>query len=397
MNENISKKSFYGEFGGQFVPQILIPSLVELESVFLEARDCPEFKKEFKDILDKYAGRPTPLTLCQNLTLGSKTKIYLKREDLLHGGAHKTNQVIGQALLCKKMGKKKVIAETGAGQHGVATAMICALMGLECKIYMGAKDIERQEPNVFRMKLLGATVIAVHAGSASLKDACNEAMRDWSLNYPDTHYLIGTAAGPHPFPQIVCEFQKMIGEEAKKQIIDETGKLPDQVIACVGGGSNAIGMFHDFLEEKVSLTGVEPAGKGLHTDQHGAPIFNGEKGVYLGMYSYLMQENLGQIKESYSISAGLDFPSVGPQHAYLHQSGRVQYVGATDDEALDAFKLLCLKEGIIPALESSHALAHAIKIMNQDKEKEQVLLVNLSGRGDKDLANVSHIIEEKNK
>ena len=389
----MKEDSFYGEFGGQFVPQLLIPSLNQLEDAFNKYKNDSDFLNEFKGILNEYAGRPTPLTLCSNLTKGTKTKIYLKREDLLHGGAHKTNQVIGQALLCKRMGKNQVIAETGAGQHGVATAMICALMGMKCRIYMGRKDCERQEPNLFRMRLLGAEVIPVDSGSGTLKDACNEAMRDWSLNYPTTHYLIGTAAGPHPFPKIVCEFQKMIGEEAKEQILKAEGRLPDAIIACVGGGSNAIGVFNDFIENKnVRLIGVEPAGLGVKTNHHGAPLFQGEKGVYLGMYSYLMQENQGQIRESYSISAGLDFPSVGPQHAYLKTTGRAQYESATDDEALDAFQFLCLAEGIIPALESSHALAYAIKEMNMDKNKEQIFIVNLSGRGDKDLANVaSHL------
>lgn len=393
----MDNSAFFGEFGGQFVPQLLIPSLNQLEAAFYKYKDDKDFKKEFFDILNKYAGRPTPLTLCQNLTKGTKTKIYLKREDLLHGGAHKTNQVIGQALLCKRMGKNKIIAETGAGQHGVATAMICALMGMECRIYMGRKDCERQEPNLFRMRLLGAEVIPVDTGSGTLKDACNEAMRDWSLNYETTHYLIGTAAGPHPFPKIVCEFQKIIGEESKRQILAEEGKLPNAVIACVGGGSNAIGIFKDFIEHaEVKLIGVEPGGMGVNTKRHGAPLYQGEKGVYLGMYSYLMQEHFGQIKESYSISAGLDFPSVGPEHAYLKSTGRAQYESATDKEALLAFQNLCQSEGIIPALESSHALAYAIREMNQNKSKEQVYIVNLSGRGDKDLANVaSHLKKDE--
>jgi tryptophan synthase beta chain len=387
---------FFGEFGGMFVPEILVPSLLELEKAFVFCKDDPKFLKEFSDLLKNYAGRPTPLTLCQNLTKGTKTKIYLKREDLLHGGAHKTNQVIGQALLCKYMGKKEVIAETGAGQHGVATAMVCALLGLKCRIYMGEVDCKRQEPNLFRMRLLGAEVIQVTNGSGTLKDACNEALRDWSLNYREAHYLLGTAAGPHPFPTMVCHFQKMIGEEAKKQIIDAEGRLPDAVLACVGGGSNAIGIFSDFIPEReVQLIGVEPAGKGLDSGQHGAPIYNAEKGVFFGMHSYLMQENLGQIRESYSVSAGLDFPSVGPQHAHLAKTGRAEYTSATDDEAIDAFKDLCKNEGIIPAIESSHALAHALKLMKEAPAKEQVLLVNISGRGDKDLATVNKYLEDK--
>lgn len=380
--------SFYGEYGGMFVPEILIPSLLELEEAFIKYKDDKDFQKEFYDLLNKYAGRPTPLTLCQNMTKGTRTKLYLKREDLLHGGAHKTNQVIGQALLAKKMGKTKIIAETGAGQHGVATAMICALLNLECKIYMGKVDTKRQGPNVFRMKLLGAEVIPVETGTGTLKDACNEALRDWTLNYQDSHYLIGTAAGPHPFPKIVTEFQKMIGIEIKDQILKEQGKLPDAIIACVGGGSNAIGAFYDFLDDDVELIGVEPAGKGVDTNKHGAPIFQGQKGVFFGMHSYLMQENKGQVKESYSISAGLDFPSVGPIHAHLNDTKRAKYVHATDKEALDAFSRLCKTEGIIPALESSHALAYAMKIIEENPNKEQTLVVNLSGRGDKDLQNV---------
>lgn len=385
---------FYGEFGGMFVPEILVPSLLELENTFLKFKDDKAFKNDFQNLLNNYAGRPTPLTLCRNLTQTTKSKIYLKREDLLHGGAHKTNQVIGQALLCQRMGKKEVIAETGAGQHGVATAMVCALLGLKCRIYMGRKDCERQRPNLFRMQLLGATVIPVDNGEGTLKDACNEALRDWSLNYKTAHYLLGTAAGPHPFPHIVCEFQKMIGQEAKVQIQKEQGRLPDAVIACVGGGSNAIGIFHDFLQDKeVKLVGVEPAGKGLDTKFHGAPIHTGKKGVFFGMHSYLMQENDGQIKESYSISAGLDFPSVGPEHAYLASIGRAEYVSASDAEALNAFQRLCQCEGIIPALESAHALAHALKMTLKHPQLEQVLLVNLSGRGDKDLVTVAHALQ----
>ncbi|WP_111977356.1 tryptophan synthase subunit beta [Algibacillus agarilyticus] len=387
---------YFGEFGGQYVPEILIPALDQLEQEFIAAQDDPAFIEEFNTLLNEYAGRPTPLTLVRNLCRNTKTKIYLKREDLLHGGAHKTNQVLGQALLAKRMGKKEIIAETGAGQHGVATALACALLGLKCKVYMGAVDCERQKPNLFRMRLMGAEVIPVHSGSSTLKDACNEALRDWAASYETTHYLLGTAAGPHPFPTIVREFQKMIGEEAKQQILKAEGKLPDAVIACVGGGSNAIGLFADFIaEENVKLIGVEPAGKGIDTDQHGAPLKHGRKGMFFGMHSLLMQDTNGQIEESYSISAGLDFPSVGPQHAHLNAIGRADYVSATDDEALSAFHALAKEEGIIPALESSHALAYAIKLAEQEPEKEQVLVVNLSGRGDKDIFAVAEIFEEK--
>lgn len=388
--------AYFGEFGGQFVPQILIPALDQLEQAFIDAQQDPNFRAQFMGLLQEYAGRPTALTLTQNITKGTKTKLYLKREDLLHGGAHKTNQVLGQALLAQRMGKTEIIAETGAGQHGVATALACALLGLSCRIYMGAKDVERQSPNVFRMRLMGAKVIPVHSGSATLKDACNEAMRDWSANYEQAHYLLGTAAGPHPFPTIVREFQRIIGEEAKLQILAREGRLPDAVIACIGGGSNAIGLFADFIDEQnVRLIGVEPAGKGIHTQQHGAPLKHGTTGIFFGMKSPLMQDEDGQIQESYSISAGLDFPSVGPQHAHLHAIGRAQYESITDDEALDAFQALARHEGIIPALESSHALAHAIKMAYAEPEKEQILIVNLSGRGDKDIFTVHQILEEK--
>ncbi|EKT63714.1 tryptophan synthase subunit beta [Providencia burhodogranariea] len=387
---------YFGEFGGQYVPEILIPALNQLEDAFIEAQSDPAFLNEFHDLLKNYAGRPTALTLCRNLTEGTKTKLYLKREDLLHGGAHKTNQVLGQALLAKRMGKTEIIAETGAGQHGVATALACALLNMKCRIYMGAKDVERQSPNVFRMKLMGAEVIPVHSGSATLKDACNEALRDWSGSYDKAHYLLGTAAGPHPYPTIVRDFQRMIGDEAKQQILEKEGRLPDAVIACIGGGSNAIGMFASFIpEEDVRLIGVEPAGLGIETGQHGAPLKHGRVGIYFGMKSPMMQTNEGQIEESYSISAGLDFPSVGPQHAHLNSIGRADYVSITDDEALTAFKLLSRKEGIIPALESSHALAYALKLAEQEPNKEQLLIVNLSGRGDKDIFTVHDILTSK--
>ncbi|NLK84778.1 MAG: tryptophan synthase subunit beta [Aeromonadales bacterium] len=386
---------FFGKYGGQYVPEVLIPALDELEKTFVECRDDPSFKKELTDLLNKYAGRPTPLTLCRNITKGTKTKIYLKREDLLHGGAHKTNQVLGQALLAKRMGKTHIIAETGAGQHGVATALICALLGFKCRIYMGATDTQRQKPNVFRMRLMGAEVIPVQVGAATLKEACNEALRDYAANFETTHYMIGTAAGPHPFPTIVREFQKIIGEEIHQQILEEEGRLPDACIAAVGGGSNAIGMFTDFLDTDVPLFGVEPYGLGINTPKHGGTIAKGDEGIFFGAYSKNLQTKDGQINESYSISAGLDFPSVGPQHAYLGETGRVKYVGATDDDALEAFVELSQQEGIIPALESSHALAYALRLMRENPQKEQILVVNLSGRGDKDIFNASNVLEQK--
>ncbi len=384
----------FGEYGGMYVPELLIPALDQLEQAFIDAQKDPEFEKEFQALLKDYAGRPTAMTLTRNLVSNPKVKLYLKREDLLHGGAHKTNQVLGQALLTKRMGKTEVIAETGAGQHGTATALACALLGLKARIYMGAKDVERQAPNVFRMRLMGAEVIPVNAGSGTLKDAVNEAMRDWSANYDKAHYLLGTAAGPHPFPTIVREFHRMIGEETRAQIMEKEGRLPDAVIACVGGGSNAIGMFADFIEEEsVRLVGVEPAGKGLHTKEHGATICTGSKGILHGSSTYIMQDEEGQIEESYSVSAGLDYPAVGPQHAHLADTGRAEYVSVTDDEALNAFKLLARKEGIIPALETAHALAHALN-MADEAEDDTILVVNLSGRGDKDIGVVTKLLED---
>jgi tryptophan synthase beta chain len=390
MTEHLDSK--FGQYGGMYVPELLIPALDQLEQAFVDAQKDPEFQQEFMALLKDYAGRPTAMTLTRNLVSNPKVKLYLKREDLLHGGAHKTNQVLGQALLTRRMGKKEVIAETGAGQHGVATALACALLGLKARIYMGAKDVERQAPNVFRMRLMGAEVIPVEAGSGTLKDAVNEAMRDWSATYDKAHYLLGTAAGPHPFPTIVREFHRMIGEEVRQQILEKEGRLPDAIVACVGGGSNAIGIFADFIDEpEVKLIGVEPAGKGLHTHEHGAAIANGTKGILHGAYSYIMQTKDGQIEESYSVSAGLDYPAVGPQHAYLNDIGRARYASVTDDEALNAFQLLARKEGIIPALESSHALAHALN-MADEAEEETLIVVNLSGRGDKDLAHVHQIL-----
>ncbi len=384
--------AFYGEFGGYYVPQILVPILEQLEDSFLNAINDDSFNQQLNDLLTNFAGRPTPLTLCRNITKNSKTKLYLKREDLLHGGAHKTNQVIGQALLAKRMGKTEIIAETGAGQHGVATALICALLGLKCRIYMGEKDMQRQQQNVFRMELFGAKVISVTTGSKTLKDACNEALRDWVGSYKNSHYLLGTAAGPHPFPMIVKHFQKVISEEIKQQILNIEKRLPDAVIACIGGGSNAIGAFANFIHEKsVKLFGVEAGGESIIGKKNGIVLADKNLnsveniGIYLGMKTPLMQNDEGQILESHSISAGLDFPAVGPEHAYLSQIGRVKYVGITDKEAVGAFKLLAQKEGIIPALESSHALAYALKLINENPDEEQILVVNLSGRGDKDL------------
>lgn len=387
-------KGAFGEFGGMFVPEILVRALEQLESAFEQARSDPAFISEFQQLLRDYAGRETPLYRCRNLVRESNATIYLKREDLLHGGAHKTNQVIGQALLAKRMGKTRLIAETGAGQHGVATAIVGALFRIPTRIYMGSKDIERQSINVFRMRLMGAEVIPVTGGSQSLKDAVNEALRDWSASYETTHYLLGTAAGPHPFPTMVREFQRVIGTEAKRQIVEQAGRLPDAVIACVGGGSNAIGIFSDFIPEKnVRLIGVEAAGRGLHTHAHGATLQRGRPGILHGARSFVLQDDDGQIRESHSISAGLDYPGVGPEHAYLQSIGRAEYVGVTDDEALAAFGLLARTEGIIPALESAHALAHALQLATTSP-RDTILLVNLSGRGDKDIAHVMQHLQQ---
>ena len=371
------------------MPESLIPALDQLEQAFVDAQNDPSFREELAGYLKDYLGRPTPLT--EATKLGGKARIFLKREDLVHGGAHKTNQVIGQALLAKRMGKTRIIAETGAGQHGTATALACALLDLECVVYMGAKDVERQQPNVYRMELMGAKVVPVDTGSGTLKDAVNEALRDWTATFHESHYLLGTAAGPHPFPTIVREFHKVISEEAKAQMIEQTGALPDLVVACVGGGSNAIGMFADFIEDEgVELVGAEPGGEGLDSGKHGATINNGTVGILHGARSYLMRNADGQVEESYSISAGLDYPGVGPQHAHLSKTGRAKYVGITDAEALEAFQLLSKKEGIIPALESSHALAYALK----RKEEDITILVSLSGRGDKDIDHVRHTLEQ---
>ena len=386
---------YFGRFGGQFVPEILVPALDELEAAFIEAQADPEFHRELSELLTTYAGRPTPLTRVRRLTEGTRTTMYLKREDLVHGGAHKTNQVLGQILLARRMGKTRIIAETGAGQHGVVTALASALFGMECRIYMGAKDVERQKPNVFRMRLMGAEVVPVTAGRGTLKEACNAALRDYGENFQTTHYMLGTAAGPHPFPTIVREFQKIIGEEARRQFAEVEHSTPDAVIACVGGGSNAIGIFTDFKETPAKLIGVEPAGLGIHTKEHGVTLGMGTEGIFFGARSLNLQTNEGQINESYSISAGLDFPSIGPEHVHLQDIGRAQYVSVMDEEALAAFHELSRLEGIIPALESSHALAYALKMARQNPEREQKIIVNLSGRGDKDIFQVAARLEEE--
>ncbi len=376
----------FGEFGGQFVPEVLIPPLKELEKAYKELKDDEGFKRELDYYLKNYAGRPTPLYFAKNLTekLGG-AKIYLKREDLLHSGAHKINNTIGQALLAKHMGKVRLIAETGAGQHGVATAIAGALLGLKVDVYMGAEDVERQKMNVFRMELLGARVIPVHSGSKTLKDAINEALRDWVATFEHTHYLIGSVVGPHPYPTIVRDFQSVIGKETKKQILETEGCLPDAIVACVGGGSNAMGIFYPFIEDRsVRLIGVEAAGKGLGTGKHSASLCAGEKGILHGMLSYFLQDEDGQIATTHSIAAGLDYPGVGPEHAWLKEIGRAEYVAVTDEQALRAFVELSKTEGILPALESAHALAYAIELA-KDMSRDEILIVNLSGRGDKDL------------
>ena len=383
--------AFFGPYGGQFVPELLIPALDQLEDAFIDAQADPAFAAELETLMTRYLGRPTAVTELRNLPLEGNARILLKREDLVHGGAHKGNQVLGQALLAKRMGKRRIIAETGAGQHGTATAMVCALLGLDCTIYMGATDVVRQAPNVERMELMGATVVPVDSGAGTLKDAVNEALRDWTASFADTHYLLGTAAGPHPFPTIVREYHRVISREARAQVLGLTGRLPDSVIACVGGGSNAIGMFAEFIDDPgVELIGVEPAGEGLDTSRHGAPINKGLVGILHGARSYLMRTSEGQVEESFSVSAGLDYPGVGPEHAWLSDTGRAHYVGISDDEAIEAFRLLSRHEGIIPAVESAHALAQALAMARQvpDGEEPPILLVCLSGRGDKDLDQV---------
>lgn len=382
----------FGQFGGQFVPETLMPALEELIKAYDEARHDPAFMAEFRYLLESYVGRPSPITYAKRLSqqLGG-AQIYLKREDLNHTGAHKINNALGQALLAKRMGKSRIVAETGAGQHGVGTATACALLGLECIVYMGAVDIARQQPNVQRMKLLGAQVVSVESGSKTLKDAINESIRDWVANVQDTHYLIGSVLGPHPYPMIVRDFQSVIGIEARQQMLEQVGRLPDKIIACVGGGSNAIGIFHAFRDdEEIELIGVEAGGHGIQSGQHAARFADmnvARLGVLQGTRSYVMQNEDGQIIETHSISAGLDYASVGPEHAYLRDEERAGYTFATDEETLEAFQTLCKMEGIIPALESSHAVVEALK-QAPKMGKDDILLVNLSGRGDKDLDSV---------
>ncbi len=386
----------FGIYGGTYVPEALMPVLIELQIAYNRYRDDRQFIDEYEYYLKEYAGRPNPLYYAENLTkkLGG-AKIYLKREDLNHTGAHKINNVIGQILLAKKMGKKKVIAETGAGQHGVATATFAALAGMECTVFMGEKDIERQKLNVFRMKLLGAEVISVTSGTKTLKDASNEAIRAWVARAEDTYYVIGSVIGPHPYPEMVRNFQRIIGIETKQQIIEKENKLPDAIIACVGGGSNAIGIFHEFLNDTdVRLIGVEAAGLGTDTGYHAATLSGGSVGVLHGMKTYFLQDENGNIDEAHSISAGLDYPGIGPEHAFLYDSGRVRYASITDAEAIEAFSFLTATEGIIPALESAHAVAYAMKII-PDMDKEKIVVINISGRGDKDVESVMSYIKEK--
>ena len=380
----------FGPYGGMFVAETLAGPIKDLRVAYEQYRDDPQFLAEFADDLKHYVGRPSPLYLAERLSeqLGG-TRIYFKREDLNHTGAHKVNNTVGQALLAKRMGKQRIIAETGAGQHGVATATVAARLGLECVVYMGIEDVQRQAPNVYRMKLLGATVVPVSSGSKTLKDAMNEAMRDWVTNVDDTYYIIGTVAGPHPYPQMVRDFNSVIGREAREQVLAQAGRLPDSVIACVGGGSNAIGIFHAFLDDKdVALVGVEAGGDGVSTGRHAAPLNAGTPGVLHGNRTYLMQDEAGQISPTHSISAGLDYPGVGPEHSWLKDAGRASYVAIDDDEAMHAFHQCTRVEGIIPALESAHALAYAMKIAPAMSESD-IVLVNLSGRGDKDIQTVA--------
>ncbi len=379
-------RGYFGDYGGRFVPETLVPALDELTAAYQEARADAAFWAEFESLSRDYSGRPTPLYLAKGLSRhGGGAQIFLKREDLAHTGAHKINNALGQGLLARRMGKRRIIAETGAGQHGVATAAVGAMLGLECIVYMGEEDVRRQSLNVFRMKLMGAEVRPVAAGSRTLKDAINEAMRDWVTNVSHTYYLLGSAVGPHPYPMIVRDFQSVIGKETRQQLLDRLGRLPNYIVACVGGGSNAIGIFHPFLDDKdVRLIGVEAAGRGLNTGEHAASLVAGRVGVLHGTRSYLLQDSSGQIRETHSISAGLDYPGVGPEHSYLKDSRRASYVTVSDEEALEGFRRLCLTEGITPALEPAHAIFHAVRLAGS-LDKEQIIVVNLSGRGDKDM------------
>ena len=384
------EKGYFGKFGGRYVAETLMPLIMEVEKEYNNIKKDSSFKKEFEYYLEKFVGRPSPLFFTERITKDLKgPKIYFKRDELNHTGAHKINNCMGQILLAKKMGKKRIIAETGAGQHGVATATVCALFNLPCIIYMGEKDIERQSPNVFRMKLLGAEIKSVSSGSKSLKDAMNEALRDWVTNVKDTFYIIGTVAGPHPYPTMVRDFQSIIGKEVRKQIQEVENKLPDLLVACIGGGSNAIGLFHDFLDDtEVKMLAVEAAGLGLSSGKHAASLAGGKPGVLHGNKTYLLQTESGQIEEAHSISAGLDYPGIGPEHSFLYDEKRVQYTSATDDEALEAFQYCCKLEGIIPALEPAHALA-ALKKIAPDMNSNEIVVMNMCGRGDKDIFTVA--------
>ncbi|KNH34017.1 tryptophan synthase subunit beta [Exiguobacterium acetylicum] len=384
----------YGKYGGRYIPETLMHAVIELEEAYATVKEDPAFQARMDELLKEYVGRETPLYFAEHLTqtIGG-AKIYLKREDLNHTGAHKINNTIGQALLAERMGKRKIVAETGAGQHGVATATVCALLDLECVIFMGEEDVRRQELNVFRMELLGATVIPVTQGSRTLKDAVNEALRYWVKHVEDTHYLMGSVLGPHPFPQLVRDFQAVIGKETRRQIIEKEGRLPEAIVACVGGGSNAIGMFHPFIDDTdVKLYGIEAAGSGVETDKHAATMTKGEVGVLHGSMMYLLQDAHGQVQEAHSISAGLDYPGVGPEHSLLKDIGRVQYEAVTDEQALEALQLLSRKEGIIPALESAHAIAYATQLA-AEMDKEEILVICLSGRGDKDVVTVRNALK----
>jgi tryptophan synthase beta chain len=389
----------FGPFGGKYVPETLMNALIELEEAYLKYKDDPDFLEEVRYLLKQYSGRPTPLYYAERLSqhLGG-AKIYLKREDLNHTGAHKINNTIGQAVLAKRMGKKKVIAETGAGQHGVASATVAALMGLECKVFMGEEDTKRQQLNVFRMKLLGSEVIPVMSGTRTLKDACNETLRYWVSHVDDTYYILGSVTGPHPYPMMVRDFQRIIGLESREQILEAEGRLPDVIVAAVGGGSNAIGIFHPFIEDKsVRLLGVEAAGRGVDTEEHAATMTKGRPGVFQGSMSYVLQDEGGQVLPAHSISAGLDYPGIGPEHSYLKDINRAEYVPITDKEALDALSMLSRMEGIIPALESAHAIAQVLKIAPA-MNKDEIIVVNLSGRGDKDVESImSYLAAEEGK